>query len=170
MSLEVSDLNDGNILNATEQKTSENGAIQFSVVLPSGHRIESEWIPQEQRKKALMLWLDAVKQAVVNDAARMRRQKIEEARAVSLESALPENGPAVVPAGTIGRTVTAVTSAQEPIDYVRGQLQSAEAEVNRLTKELGVLRVALDEATRRHQQWITTHSALTGQEIANVQS
>jgi len=82
MAIETKDLNDGTIMEQTKFTRNDKGHTQFSIILPSGRLLESEWLNEDNKKKALTPWLDAVKQAIVNDADAAR----EEARAVVEEA------------------------------------------------------------------------------------
>lgn len=68
MALEAADLNDGTILQQTKQTTDARGNIQFSIELPSGRTLKSEYISKDNARKALVAWLEVVKQQAVADS------------------------------------------------------------------------------------------------------
>lgn len=82
MSIEGRDINDGDIISSTEQLTDSNGNTKFKIVLPNGKPLESEWLNQDNVKKALIPWVEAVRGRMVDDAeeARLavRREMLEQ--------------------------------------------------------------------------------------------
>ena len=66
--IEASDMNDGDILRDTVQKNDGKGNIMFEYLLPSGRKLTSEWVNPDNRRKAIMAWLDAVKSQAALDS------------------------------------------------------------------------------------------------------
>jgi hypothetical protein len=161
-SITTGDVNDADILNKTRQETGQNNAVKFFYTLPSGKTMNSEWIAEDQRKPALLLWLDAMRSAIVEDVKDIQRKKVGTGPKKPVpgqsddDTPLPSAvvGMLAVPAGTIGRTVTPSTdsgnvelyltskleSARHRKDIAIGALESAQAEYNEATAELAKIR------------------------------
>lgn len=107
MPVERSDFNDGDILAKTTQVPCKGGH-QFKYVYDDGHPITSECINPEQKRAALHIWIDVVKNTAVARAqeardeglARARRQKADMLRENPEERAKAEAMGLIVPAGT----------------------------------------------------------------------
>jgi hypothetical protein len=157
----TNDINDGDILSSTRQENGVNNSVRFHYTLPSGRDICSEWIGEEQRKQALMLWLDAVRGQIVEDVKATQREKVGTG---------PRKKPSpelIVPAGTIDqvqdvfpdpafprKTVNQSTDtgnvelyltsqlekARNRKDYAAGALESAQTEYNEASAELSKIR------------------------------
>jgi hypothetical protein len=63
--IEMSDLNDGDILTRTRENVNTNGQFQFVYIPESGEPITSDWIGQDFKKKVLRGWVDGVKDALI---------------------------------------------------------------------------------------------------------
>lgn len=159
MDLEASDINDGTILNATKQSTDARGNVQFRVTLPSGREIHSEWIKSDQRKQAMMAWLEKVKEQITSDVQDLQRAKREKARAAQAANVTPVTN-YIVQANN--------ASAAEPLAYAKGQYEFYASRVQTLTDNLGQTRLELDTAVSMKEQWQTIINALSGQESSNV--
>lgn len=188
--IETSDFNDGDILAKTTQvPCGKNGGTQFKYVLPDGHEIKSECVPEEHKKTALHRWVDAVKEAAVARAreeraelaAKIRRQKVDAEIAAAEEAERQRNelmrnelilpaGAAPRPAAPISATPARVTASAgtppgvtDPVAMARAQLTEASLEVQRL-------RPLLQEAEARMRQWATVLQALNAIELPRESS
>lgn len=86
MALEGKDINDSDIIDQTLQTRNEAGThTQFKIKLPSGRELESEWLNEDNLKKAIWPWVETVRQHMVMDAdeirAIARRKAAEQKRA-----------------------------------------------------------------------------------------
>lgn len=72
MALEAADLNDGQILQATKQNVDARGNIQFSISLPMGKELKSEFISPDNARQALKTWLEVVKEQAIAEAKEHR--------------------------------------------------------------------------------------------------
>lgn len=114
MGLEGRDISDSEILEATRQVVNDQGKLQFQINLPSGREVTSEFFPQDLRKKAMMTWLDVVRQSRVDDAEEVRaiaRRAVEEAKRGALYG-IPESAPIASPNGE--GTYSADSGARNP--------------------------------------------------------
>lgn len=184
--IETSDFNDGDILAKTTQvPCGKNGGTQFKYVLPDGHEIKSECVPEEHKKTALHRWVDAVKEAAVARAreeraelaAKIRRQKVdaeiaaaEEAERQRSQLIVPGSVPSPAasipaqPAPSATVRVSAPTAGvHDPVAMARAQLTEASLEVQRL-------RPLLQEAEARMRQWATVLQALNAIELPRESS
>lgn len=83
MALEASDLNDGQILQQTKQRTDPKGNIQFVIKLPSGRDLTSEWIQKDNVRAAMKTWLEVVKEQAVADSNAERLERAAKSRRAS---------------------------------------------------------------------------------------
>ncbi len=83
MALESSDLNDGQILQQTKQRTDPKGNIQFVIKLPSGRDLTSEWIQKDNVRTAMKTWLEVVKEQAVADSNAERLERAAKSRRAS---------------------------------------------------------------------------------------
>ncbi len=74
MALEGKDINDSAIIDQTQQLRNAQGKTQFKITLPSGRELESEWLSEDNVKKALWPWVDTVRNEMVADAEEQRAQ------------------------------------------------------------------------------------------------
>lgn len=72
MALEAADMNDGTILQATKQTKDDRGNIQFSISLPMGKELKSEFISPDNARQALKTWLEVVKEQAIAEAKEHR--------------------------------------------------------------------------------------------------
>lgn len=160
MGLEASDLSDGAILESTQQFQNGNGQVQFKITLPSGRELESEWLSPDMKKKAMVQWLDVVKDQAILDADQARAEAREAAMkqrrdAAQAQEPTPENvSTDTQPPSSTGQSLSAPTagpaavaaSQRQPItspdDFVAAGLKAAEADYDHWNQ------VALDAASR----------------------
>lgn len=149
-----SDYNDQEILDKSRMDVAPNGAVRFHYTLPSGRELCSEWVAEEKKKGAALIWCQAVRDAIVQDVTEIQRKKIGEG---------PRKKAIVVPEGTIpevvgvpetirGKTNAGVVvvddivnqSAEEPdVEvYLSSQLERAKRRVERAD---GTAEAALEE-------------------------
>lgn len=185
--IETSDMNDGDILAKTTQvPCGKNGGTQFKYVLPDGHEIKSECVPEEHKKTALHRWVDAVKEAAVARAreeraelaAKIRRQKVD-AELAAAEEAERQRSQLIVPGGTgaalrpveptyvAPARVTASAGTQpagtDPVAMAKSELVNATLEVQELAPKLAA-------AQQRVAQWRAVLQALQAVELPRESS
>lgn len=159
MAVESSDFNDQDILTNTRQESDGKGNVRFKYTLPDGHPITSEWISPDNKKKALMAWLDAVKSTAV-----ARGNEVEAERNAKLRRAAQEKDPSkntpltgLVKSETpsfeiaddadlayrgpdIGfSTSPATTITVDPLAFAQAQLRQAEALASKWRKVIAAL-------------------------------
>lgn len=83
MALETSDLNDGQILQQTKQVTDARGSIQFSIQLPSGRLLTSEFMSKDNARAGMRKWLEVVKEQAVADSNAERLERAAKSRRAS---------------------------------------------------------------------------------------
>jgi len=96
-------LGDGEIIRATKQITSEQGLTQFRMTMPSGREIESEWLREDQLKRALLPWIETIRAELQSDADEVRAK----ARRESEERKLRQQPKAPVLVSPSGGALTA---------------------------------------------------------------
>lgn len=128
MSLELSDLNDNTILQATVQENDANGNIRFKITLQDGHPLVSEWLSPDNKKVGLFAWIDVVKQqalARVNEEQALKRRKALEIAASAVPTP-PVQEPQEVQSMVHHGAGTTISSEQDPLDYAKEQLEKAQ--------------------------------------------
>lgn len=155
------DINDGDLLNATRTIDVGNG-YKFEITLPSGRVLESAPVGSDYPKRdAIMQWLGAVRESIVEDSANAARASrdshMAEARARDLSN-LADGGQAQSlqsRSGTQGLSVPSTQSGtpqpSDPIEYARSQLRGA---IERLA--------ALTSAEADVAKWQRVVESLTG--------
>lgn len=182
--IEMSDINDGDILARTRENVNPNGLFQFIYSPDDGSdAITSDWVDQEHKKKLTRAWVDGVKSAIIGRA----QSKLDEANAAREEERakrirdeqLAEPVPTrqilreAVPAGPIVspglhvKTQSRVPSS-DPSAYVEDQLETARERL-RAAEEMqkDVMREVLT-ARRDYEKWKALAAALGG--VGNVDS
>lgn len=86
--IEMSDLNDGDIINGTGQELStDKSQFRFTYTLPSGRVITSEWISSGADQRQLRrLWLESVKGQILADAQSAQEATMKQAREKQMAS------------------------------------------------------------------------------------
>jgi hypothetical protein len=118
-----SDINDGDLLNATRTVELGNG-YKFEITLPSGRVLESAPVGSDYPKRdAVMQWLGAVRESIVEDAANAARASrdahMAEARARDLAPVTTTQGLGVPSAQS------RVAESSDPVEYAKSQLRAA---------------------------------------------
>lgn len=154
--VQMSDINDGDLLNATRTVDVGNG-YKFEITLPSGRVLESAPVGSDYPKRdAIMQWLGAVRESIVEDSANAARA----ARDADLATpAAP--GPSLSPqraAGGLHQSISDFNStyqsavpATDPVEYAKQQLR---ASLERLA--------ALSSAEAEVEKWQRVVDSLTG--------
>lgn len=186
MGLEASDLSDGAILESTQQFQNGNGQVQFKITLPSGRELESEWLSPDMKKKAMVSWLDVVKDQAILDADQARAEAREVAmkqRRDALEASTQETdmatspapgqslhttgsqSPSPVTAPVVGYTaVNGAAPSASPDAYVAAGLTAAEADY---THWNAVAIDAMERALKAREniyKWTNIKRSLEGHE------
>ena len=176
--IEMSDINDGDILARTRENVNPNGLFQFIYSPDDGSdAITSDWVDQEHKKKLTRAWVDGVKSAIIGRA----QSKLDEANAAREEERAKrirdEQLAEPVPTGQILReAVPASPSAStapyiktqsrvqssDPSAYVEDQLETARERL-RAAEEMqkDVMREVLT-ARRDYEKWKALATALGG--------
>jgi hypothetical protein len=162
MALEGSDINDGDILTATKQATDTSGKMQFSIILPLGKKLTSEWFPQEDGRKAIMAWVEAVRQAALDEQAEAMAAARRNSRAPVVDSVQrPEQG-----GGMPGQPHEITWNGTPKIEETDGlafantQVQALENRVEELNGEYEAIGAKLTAARSRLAQWRVIKSQL----------
>jgi hypothetical protein len=167
MSVETSDINDGTILAKTKQRT-QGQNVQFTYELPSGRVVNSEWISPENKKRALMNWLETIRPMIVDDIQALqaaKRKAADEARA-----AQPKPSPSM-PADVVealkevaARPQAPAPAAVDPAQYAKEQMTLTGYEVEALTQQLEQITGELSAVKASHKKWTLIYNALSGTE------
>lgn len=164
--LEAGDLNDSQILAATRQAKDGRGATQFSIVLPSGRKVTSEWVSEDNLRNALQVWLGTIKTEAVEDA---KADRIAKGRAAMLAQTGKDLSSASSTQSTSAADVTytaqrAAAAGSDPLEYARHQLTGYARKVEELKGQIAVLSTELEAAMRLQGRWFTVVSSLTESE------
>lgn len=187
MALEGKDINDSDILGATSQMSDESGTkIQFTTVLPSGRKLESEFFPIDMKRKAMVAWLDVVRQSRIDDAETVRaeaRRKSEELKRGSLdgvgshESALIASQTGAVTSTITERTQSSALSTSvvatsppyangvqalstSPLEFAKQAQQRAVLQLQEIDAQLLQLFTRQADLTAQVTQWTTVLTSL----------
>lgn len=189
--LEASDMNDGDILAKTTQINCPKGGTKFKYVLADGHEITSECVSEDNKRKALHGWVDAVKSAAVSRAraereeqlARARRNKADSLKEDPKERAKAEAMGLIVPAGTGGtvresaETISTIPGAVSQRTNVAGSesvsgsvvpsdpVAMAKSQLVQATLEVQELAPKLQSAKMRQAQWKAVLEVLQATEL-----
>lgn len=189
----ASDLNDGDILTGTTQVPCGKDGSQFRYAIPGGKAITSECINPDQKKQALRLWVDAVKQTVVANVKAEREETTAKIRRLKADANRENEAAAAVAMGLIRRpsppsppsvqssdassqeapphaqhatepdTAPGVVATPDPLALAKAQLVQAAFEVQELSPRL-------DNAQRRVKQWQAVLNVLQAAELAQDSS
>jgi hypothetical protein len=168
------DINDGDILGATNTVDLGNGSYKFTIQLPSGRPLESAGISADYNKRdASMQWVDAVRANIIGDYESAAEESIAAARRSSGLEAPPTGlTPAEIAATTshtshVGRQpagtgTTGGYLSADPVEYAKSQLTaalerlaaltSAEADVSKWRKVVQSLTGENPQANRRRKR------------------
>lgn len=180
--VEMSDLNDGDILARTRENVNPNGQFQFVYIPETGDPITSDWVGQDFKKQVLRGWVDGVKSALIsrgqagitaaNEAemerklAALREEQLDDEAVPDIEPVAPA-APAVV-AGQKQAVqaqrapVARVAASNDPSTYVEDQLDIARARLQGAEQaQQEIIREVLN-ARRDYEKWKALSSALSG--------
>lgn len=131
MALEASDLNDGTILQQTKQAKDARGNIQFSITLPMGKELRSEFVQPDKAREALKLWLDVVKEQAIAEAKEHRLQQQRKATPVDIERKPGDDQPLFRAGGARDKSIDDVPMipavAEESVGYPPQRQRAAPA-------------------------------------------
>jgi hypothetical protein len=165
--VEMSDLNDGDILALTREQVNPNGQFQFVYVGREGEEpITSDWISQEHKKKVLRSWVDGVKDAIIGRSQEKIRAANEarlEERAKRIREEQFSDGPVEVdtPTPVVRKEAPRVVAPNaDPVSYVEEQLAiSRERLAAALRSQQDIIREVLN-ARRDFDKWKALAAAL----------
>ena len=149
-----------------------SGRIRFATTLPSGRKVESEWIKESSKTQGVLKWCEAVRAEIVADQeeaeAKTKRRLMEErASAPALIvppglSGTPPGGPATISSATSA----AQNLSSDPVAFIEGQVQAAEASVQRWSFEAQRAQQELTLATNDLRQWQAIRASLLPPTVA----
>lgn len=150
--IQQSDLNDGDLINATRTIDVGNG-YRFEITLPSGRILESAPVGSDYPKRdAIMQWLGAVRESIVEDAASAGRA-IRDAHLAE-----PAAEPTAVRRGAVDYAAASPSPAApqptDPVEYAKFQLRAA-------LERLGALYAAEADVDK----WQRVVTSLTGESV-----
>lgn len=148
---EGNDINDSDILSKTTQESGERDTIRFKFTLPSGHKIHSEWLAPDNRKKGLMLWVGAVREAWVADVEDMQAKKRAQAQPPPQAATLQDVEK--VAARPIQQAVLAIDS--DPCEHAKNQVALLDAEVRHWSNTVLDAETKLKAAQSKLRKWQT---------------
>jgi hypothetical protein len=180
--IEMSDLNDGDILARTRENVNPNGQFQFVYIPEDGsENVTSDWVDQEHKKKLTRMWIDGVKSAIVGRAQSKIQEanaKREEERAKRIRDEQFEDAPVHIPASATGAKAAPVLDARkqpapqpakvqvgdsaDPSEYVQDQLEMARENLRALEVAQQDIVRSVISARRDYEKWKALASALSG--------
>jgi hypothetical protein len=169
VTVESADLNDSDILTQTTQKTDGNSNVQFFYTLPSGRKINSEWVSPDNRKKALLSWVEVIRTSIVDDVKKTRREKIEAAQAAAPKIVIPSVAAGnVAPYNDVIPELPAPVEVtyDDPLEHAQAQYKAAVKLHMQAAEELQFAETQLDAARKAMRRWhkIVTALEATGDE------
>lgn len=182
-------LGDGDIIGSTRQVTAPSGLTQFQITLPSGREVESEWLREDQLKKALLPWIETIKQELQADADEVRAK----ARRAAAERTTQKDSVLVSPSGdalTAGRgavspplsgkpptkqplatSTTAAPSSSlslDPSDFIRESVVRASDELQDAELAAAEAMQRVIEARNNYDKWTKLAEAMGTDEKSNL--
>lgn len=151
--IQAADIGDNELLNATRTIELGNG-YRFEINLPSGRVLESAPVGSDYPKRdAIMSWLGAVRESIIEDAANAQRAARDAhlAEPASTATARRERS-AMVPDAGDGRVYQEPSA--DPVEYARQQLRAA-------IERLALLAAAEADVNK----WQRVVSSLTGESV-----
>jgi hypothetical protein len=190
VAIEENEINDRAILEITSVETGENGQMQRYVTkLPSGKPLESNWMTEADRKRALIQWVEAVRSALVNETNSREHESLEKLREIrrsqpKVPRIITDNVPVEVSPGRPTLPSMAVPSlgsipmappptsqpaiSSDPFQYMREQLKAAKEQENYWSAQLAVATIEKGKASALKTQWQTALEALSG--VSKIES
>lgn len=145
--VQASDINDGEIINKTQQETDDKGRMRFHYVLPDGSPLSSDWVMPDLVRSARWQWVEAVKGAIVGQAQRAVDVTMSAARAKLFDL------PGIEIAAPKGYTeVSSSSPRQDPVEYARACMIAATEEADkwgRIEVEASNKKAAAEAAANR---------------------
>lgn len=174
--VQAADINDGNILQATRTVDIGNGTLRYEITLPSGRALESSPFQEEHKRKAMIMWCDSVREAIVGDVARANDEQLRARRDREMAERVLE----LDDAGNTNRKQQPILEAlrnKEPLDWatpsptempyalIKRELANAEStldSINTAAKQLAKTKTAAEAAVRQWTAMKAAFEAATG--------
>jgi hypothetical protein len=161
-------VSDADIIGKTEFVQNEQGHTKFKYALPSGRVIESEWLNDDQRKKAREAWLNVVCDQIVLDREEQKAKdkRVVEERKLKETAPVPEMKPGSIivtdgpPLNIIPNTGMGMLVSTSPDEYVRGQLKLAMLRHATASDALVLAEREFDDAAESVKRWNKLNDAL----------
>lgn len=132
--IEQSQISDKAIMAGTQVEAQQaSGRIRFVTKLPSGKPLESEWLQESSKTQGVLRWCEAVRGAIVQDAAEQeeeRKARVLASRGARLVAASSQP-PAIFPAMTelpapSSSSNAALPSMSDPAAFLTQAVKNAE--------------------------------------------
>lgn len=151
-------VSDADIIGKTIFEQNEQGHTKFKYALPSGRVVESEWLNDDQRKKAREAWLSVVCDQIGLDREEQRakdkrvveERKLKETPAVPVGIILTDGPPQVAIA-----TIPVVRDRLDPHAFARESFEEAKKNVAYWRVQAEAATKNLARAQRDLEQWQT---------------
>lgn len=158
--IEKGDINDSEVLSKTRQERGQNDSIRFLLTLPSGREIHSEWIPTDQQKKALFLWIDAAKDQILLDAEESAAAVKRARKPPQPEIEVEEDPAAAHGVREMARKVAEQPKVEDPIQHAKNQVALLVAEEAHWLAEFQRATKHLDTTRKMLRKWQTIVASL----------
>ena len=173
--LEMSDLNDGDILSATRENVNPNGLFQF-VYTAIDPPIVSDWVDQEHKKKLTRQWVDGVKgqiiaraQAGIQEAKeKALEERAKKIRQEQMDEDTKQEETLVQPAASIraprqaAEPVRRASVSSDPGSYVEEQLEMTRERLRAAEEAQRDITREVLTARRDYDKWKALAAALGG--------
>jgi len=166
---EGNEIQDSQIIQNTKVEHGSSGMIRMVYPGADGDTlINSEWFNEQEKRRALLPWLAAVRQALVSQGEEkeaVRRATVRAARSAARSALAPS-----VPSFSEIPTSSSSTVAVDPLEFVRGELLRAKEARDRLMGEVERRSHELMGAQSTLQKWQQVADSLGIQLDAGVQN
>ncbi len=161
-------VSDADIIGKTTFEQNEQGHTKFKYTLPSGRVVESEWLNDDQRKKAREAWLSVVCDQIGLDREEQRAKdkRVVEERKLKETPAIVDQRPGSIVLtdgppnkGVLIQGPVGAASAG-PDEYVRGQLRLAMLREATAADALAAANREWEDASRAVVRWSKLNDAL----------
>jgi hypothetical protein len=151
MSIEANDYNDNSILNATSRERTPNGFVVFSIMLPSGRKLTSDGVREEDSARAAVTWCEAVRGQIQHD---MEEERAEKRRARTAFDTAPETVDTPAPTQTAASThVPGVGEIVDPEAMIRRTVANLDAQIEGYEATINLTTARHAEAVASRGKW-----------------
>lgn len=172
--IQMSDLNDKDIINGTRKMATPDGQIVLVYPLPSGEELTSSPLAQDGIGKMMIVWIEAVKERIVADAqaaqdAALRKTRESQMATQNLDDHIPATEPTTAELHAAGVPAVRQPPAPEPpyVEtsprlYARAKVKELKESARMLRKQIEQRAKALAQTELLLEQWEGVVAGLKG--------